>query len=101
MSAESINLSKYLTTNILKINAEHRYNTRSGRVPDPSLRNTRIPPVRGQQTSRYARAKHNLKERGKKATLESLNKDETKLFKHRIKHMSKWMGHCESLGLVK
>jgi len=80
MSAESINLSKYLKTNILKVNAEHWYNTHSGWVPNPSLRNTRIPPVRGQQTSRYARAKYNLKERGKKATLESLNKDETKFF---------------------
>jgi len=49
----------------------------------------------------YARAEHNLKERGKKATLESLNKDETKFFEHRIKHMSKWMGRCKSLGLVK
>jgi len=101
MSAESINLSKYLMTNILKVNAERRYNTRSGRVPDPSLRNTRIPPVRGQRTSRYTRAEYNLKEQGKKATLESLNKDETKFFEHRIKHMSKWMGRCKSLGLVK
>ena len=80
MSAESINLSKYLMTNILKVNAKRQYNTCSGRIPDPSLRNTRIPPVRGQRTSRYARAKHNLKERGKKATLESLNKDEIKFF---------------------
>jgi len=101
MSAESINLFKYLMTNILKVNAEHQYNMRSGQVPDPSLRNTRIPSVQGQRTSRYARAEHNLKERGKKATLESLNKDETKFFECRIKHISKWMGHCKCLGLVK
>jgi len=101
MSAESINLFKYLTTNILKVNAERWYNMHSGWVPDPSLRNTRIPPVRGQQTLHYARAEHNLKERGKKATLEFLNKDETKFFERRIKHMSKWMGRCKSLDLVK
>jgi len=80
MSAESINLSKYLMTNILKVNAKHWYNMHSGQVLNLSLRNTRIPPVRGQQTSHYARAKHNLKEWGKKAILESLNKDETKFF---------------------
>jgi len=51
--------------------------------------------------SRYTRAEHNFKEQGKKVTLESLNKDETKFFEHQIKHMSEWIERCKSLGLVK
>ena len=75
----------------MQVEREIPYQTRSGRVPLPANKSTRIPPVRGTVTNRYRRFMKKCTRQDGTFDKDLASRKETSFFESKLKHMSAFL----------